>query len=142
MIKAINKIKRHGLQTRLLKEICSANEEDFDNLILDTEVRWLSKGNCLERFLAVFDTVIQFFSTKNIELANELQGRKNDIAYLSDPYGKFNVLNKVLQGKKLNLKNVKASLTGFTNKLNLFERNLKKRIHPVFKFRKLKTPIK
>ena len=82
----------------MFKELCNANEEDFDNLILHTEVRWLSKGNCLERFLAVFDTVF-FFSTKNIELDNELQGRKNDIAYLSDLYGIYNVLNKFLQGK-------------------------------------------
>ena len=126
VIKAVNKIKRHGLQTRLFKELCNVNEEEFDNLILHTEVRWLSKGNCLERFLAVFDTVIEFFSTKNSELSIKLQERKNDIAYLSDLYGKFNVLNKLLQGKNLNLIKVKASLTSFTNKLELFERNFKK----------------
>ena len=122
----MNKIKRHGLQTRLFKELCNVNEEEFDNLILHTEVRWLSKGNCLERFLAVFDTVIELFSTKNSELSIKLQERKNDIAYLSDLYGKFNVLNKLLQGKNLNLIKVKASLTSFTNKLELFERNFKK----------------
>ena len=80
----MNKIKRHGLQTRLFKELCNVNEEEFDNLIIHTEVRWLSKGNCLERFLAVFDTVIEFFSTKNSELSIKLQERKIDIAYLSD----------------------------------------------------------
>ena len=84
VIKAVNKIKRHGLQTRLFKELCNVNEEEFDNLIIHTEVRWSSKGNCLERFLAVFDTVIEFFSTKNSELSIKLQERKIDIAYLSD----------------------------------------------------------
>ena len=80
----MNKIKRHGLQTHLFEELCNVNEEEFDNLIIHTEVRWLSKGNCLERFLAVFDTVIEFFSTKNSELSIKLQERKIDIAYLSD----------------------------------------------------------
>ena len=28
---------------------------------MHTEVRWLSKGNCLERFLAVFSSVFEFF---------------------------------------------------------------------------------
>ncbi len=123
VIETVNKIKRHGLQTRLFKELCNVNEEEYDNWILHSEVRRLSKGNCLERFLAVFDTAIDLFSTKNSELANKLQERKNDIAYLSDLYGKFLVLNKLLQGKKLNLVKVKASLTSLTNKLELFERN-------------------
>ena len=53
VIKAVNKIKRHASQTRLFKELCNDNDEVFDNLIIHTEVRWLSKGNFLERFLSV-----------------------------------------------------------------------------------------
>ena len=58
MIKAVNKIKRHALQSRLFKKLCNENDEVFDRLIMHTEVRWLSKGNCLERFLSVFSSVI------------------------------------------------------------------------------------
>ena len=61
VIKAVNKIKRHALQSRLFKKLCNENDEGFDSLITHTEVRWLSKGNCLERFLAVFNSVIDFF---------------------------------------------------------------------------------
>ena len=61
VIKAVNKIKRHGLQTRLFKELCNINEEDFNTLIMHTEVRLLSRGNCSERFLTVFDSAIDFF---------------------------------------------------------------------------------
>ena len=125
VIKAVNKIKRHCLQTRLFKELCNINEEDFNTLIKHTEVRWLSKGNCLERFLAVFDSVIEVFLTKNSDLANNLKENKKDIAYLSDLYGKFNVLNKLLEGKNLNLVKVKANVTSFRNKLELFEINFK-----------------
>ena len=58
MIKAVNKKEKHALQSRLFKNLCNDNDEVFDNLILHTEVRWLSKGNCLERFLGVFNLVI------------------------------------------------------------------------------------
>ena len=54
VIKAVNKLKRHALPSRLFKKLCNDNDEVFDNLILHTEVIWLSKGNFLERFLAVF----------------------------------------------------------------------------------------
>ena len=60
MIKTVNKIKRHVLQSHLFKKPCNENDEVFDRLIMHTEVKWLSKGNCLERFLAVFNSVIEF----------------------------------------------------------------------------------
>ena len=125
VIKAVNKIKRHALQSRLFKKLCNENDEGFDNLIMHTEVRWLSKGNCLERFLAVFDSVIVFFSEKDSVLADNLVQRKIDIAYMSDLYGKFNHLNKTLQGKNLNLVKVKSKLTSFRNQLELYGRNFK-----------------
>ena len=48
VIKAANKIKRHALQSRLFKKLCNDNDEVFGNLIMHTEVEWLSKGICLE----------------------------------------------------------------------------------------------
>ena len=48
---------------------------------------------------------------------------KNYIAYLSDLYANFNVLNKILQGKTLNLVKVKVKLIIFRNKLKLLETN-------------------
>ena len=48
VIKAVNKIKRHALQSRLCVQLC--NDEVFDKLIMYTEVKWLSTGNCLESF--------------------------------------------------------------------------------------------
>ena len=93
MIKAVNKIKRHALQSRLFKKLCNKNDEVFDRLIMHTEVRWLSKGNCLERFLAAFSSVIDFFNEKDSMLAGSLLKRKIDIAYMSNFYGKFNYLN-------------------------------------------------
>ena len=62
---------------------------------MHTEVWWVSKGNCLERFLAVFNLVIVFFfSSKDRVFEDNLAERKIDIVYMSDSYGEFNHLNK------------------------------------------------
>ena len=71
-------------------------------LIMHTEARWLSKGNCLERLLALFDIVIDFFLNDD-DLVTHILERKTCIGYLSDFYGKFNTLKKILQAKILNL---------------------------------------
>lgn len=44
VIKAVNKIRSNALNTRLFAQLCDENDEDFQRLLLHTEVRWLSKG--------------------------------------------------------------------------------------------------
>ena len=66
------------------------NDEKCVHLLLHTEVRWLSRGNCLRRFYDLFDTVVQFFEAKNAVLILELKEIRHDIAYLSDLFAKFN----------------------------------------------------
>jgi hypothetical protein len=61
VITAVNKIKANALNDRLFRQLCHDNDEDFERLLLHTEVRWLSKGNCLRRFYDMFETVVQFF---------------------------------------------------------------------------------
>ncbi|KAF2345064.1 JmjC domain [Trinorchestia longiramus] len=50
VIKAVNKIKCQPLNSQILKQLCHETGEEFDRLLLHTEVRWLSTGNCLKRF--------------------------------------------------------------------------------------------
>ena len=53
VIKVVNNIKSNSLRDRLFREFCKQNGEEFERLVLQTEVRWLSKGNCLKRFIAL-----------------------------------------------------------------------------------------
>ena len=97
VITAVNKIKAHSLNSRLFRQLCIDNDEEFERLLLHTEVRWLSKGNCLKRFYSLFDTVVEFFQESNTGLCDDLKNIKNDIAYLSDIFTKFNEVNLQLQ---------------------------------------------
>ncbi len=67
VITAVNKIKANALNSRLFHQLCIENDEDFQCLLLHTEVRWLSKGNCLKRFYPLFNSVLDFFQKSNPE---------------------------------------------------------------------------
>ncbi|KFD56756.1 hypothetical protein M513_02433 [Trichuris suis] len=109
---------------RSLHQLCEENDEDFNRLLLHTEVRWLSKGACLGRFYALFDTVVQFLETEDTELRDNVEKSRADIAYMSDLYFEFNEMNLQLQGDQLNLIKTKMVLTAFIGKLAIFGQNL------------------
>ena len=64
-IRSVDKIRNNSLNDRLFNQLCVANDEDFNRLIFHTEVRWLSKGNCLTRFYNLFDSVVEFLENKD-----------------------------------------------------------------------------
>uniref|UniRef100_A0A5S6PZA8 DUF4371 domain-containing protein n=1 Tax=Trichuris muris TaxID=70415 RepID=A0A5S6PZA8_TRIMR len=124
VIAAVNKIKSESLNERLFGQLCETNDEDFNRLLLHTEVRWLSKGTCLSRFYSLFDTVLEFLGDENAALRDNLKKFKSDIAYLTELYFKFNEMNLQLQGDDLNLIKTKAIISAFVSKLVIFKRNL------------------
>ena len=116
VITAVNKINAHSLNSRLFRQLCIENDEEFERLLLHTEVRWLSKGNCLKRFYSLFDTVVDFSQDFNNRLCDLKKKSKNDIAYLSDIFTKFNEVNLQLQGNDVKLIKVKSAICTFLSK--------------------------
>ncbi|GFX56979.1 SCAN domain-containing protein 3 [Trichonephila clavipes] len=64
VIKCVNVIKASAKCERLFKLFCEEQNEDRVRLLLHTEVRWLSKGSCLKRFMELFDTLSDFLNDK------------------------------------------------------------------------------
>ena len=110
----------------------SENDEKFERLLLHTEVRWLSKGNCLRRFYSLFSTVVEFFQALDDSVSLELISIEADIAYLSEIFMKFNKVNLQLQGNRVNLIKVKSTVLAFISKLELYKCNLGR--HKLFQF--------
>ena len=127
VIKAVNRIKAHALNERLFRELCKENDEEFQRLVLHTEVRWLSKGNCLRRFFFLFESVVQFLQTVDDSLSKALSQIKPDIAYLADFFEKMNELLTKLQGNEVTLVQCKSVINAFIMKLSLFSQNLTRR---------------
>ena len=63
VITAVNKIKANAFNSQLSHLLCIENDEDFQCLLLHTEVRWLSKGNCLTVFWIFFKNPTLSFTT-------------------------------------------------------------------------------
>lgn len=127
IINAVNKIRSNALNTRLFAQLCDENDEDFQRLLLHTEVRWLSKGACLTRFYSVFDSVLEFLESRDPDLKENLIKFKGDIAYLTDLFKKFNDINLQLQGDSLNLIKTKGIISAFLGKLKFMKQNISRR---------------
>ena len=97
VIKAENTIqsKQQALNTRIFRELCEDNNEDFETLVAHTEMRWLSEGNGLIRFLNHFNTMLEFLDGHAYkQLSANLIAHKRNIAYLTDIFTKFHNVNK------------------------------------------------
>lgn len=81
------------------------------NIWYCTSVRWLSKGNCLRHFVALWDSDISFLS--GTELGQKLSDAKCVIFYLMEIFDK-------LQGKDSILLSCKEGIALFNRKLKLF----------------------
>ena len=101
------------MHDRLFRQLCVENDENFNRLLLHTEVRWLSKGLCLDRFYKLFKSVLQFLENNNDALRVNLTNSENDIAYLTDLLKKINETNLELKGDELNLIKTKAVISAF-----------------------------
>ncbi|XP_065671988.1 protein FAM200C-like [Hydra vulgaris] len=93
-------------------------------LLLHTEVRWLSKGNCLKRFMELFDTLSDFLSDKTEMQYLLTIDSKAYLSYLTDIFKKLNILNKELQGTNKTLVDAKAKIFGFITSIELFEKDV------------------
>ncbi|GFS77856.1 retrovirus-related Pol polyprotein from transposon 412 [Trichonephila clavipes] len=90
VIKCVNVIKASAKCERLFQLFYEEQNEDHVRLLLHTEVRWLSKGNCLKRFMELFDTLSDFLNDKpEMKPLLTIDG-KAFVCYLSDIFEKLN----------------------------------------------------
>ncbi|KFD67306.1 hypothetical protein M514_05038 [Trichuris suis] len=108
---------------RDFQEFQALNDEEFNRLLLHTEVSWLSKGTCLTRFYELFGSVTQFLKSMTVPYVKICASLKWTIAYLADLYFKFNEMNKQLQSNEQNLIKTKVVISAFLSKLMLFKCN-------------------
>jgi hypothetical protein len=146
VIKPINTIKANSKCERLSKQFCEDVSTDHARLLLDTEVSWLSQGNCLRRFMEFFDILSEFLNDKlEMEILQTLDAEAF-VSYLTDIFEKLNMLNKQLQGKSKALVDAKAKTFVFTAFLQLCQNNvsIRKQIYQFYWLNKCQitdTPI-
>jgi len=107
------------LNTGLLKALCDETGSDHQNLLFNSEFRWLSGGEVLKWLYELRKEVELFLIDKKSDLSHYLQHYKwvARLAYLSDIFSYINELNLKLQGPDKTIFNA-------WNKIELFKKKL------------------
>ncbi|GFX23716.1 general transcription factor II-I repeat domain-containing protein 2 [Trichonephila clavipes] len=72
--KIINSIKAKATQHRLFKLFFENEDTEFKDSLLHSEVRWLTRGKVLERFINLLPEVKEFVASRN-EVYEELENK-------------------------------------------------------------------
>ncbi|XP_050065803.1 general transcription factor II-I repeat domain-containing protein 2A-like [Aphis gossypii] len=123
--KIVNSIQGKPLQRRLFK---MQNENKEVDLILHTDVGWLSRSRFLQRFRDLLDDIVQFLEDRGdsfpqIRDVNWLC----DLAFLADFTGHLSDLNLKLQGKNIIIIDLISCISAFKANALILIRDLEKK---------------
>ncbi|KAL4113130.1 hypothetical protein QTP88_016813 [Uroleucon formosanum] len=134
-VKIVNFIKAKSLNLRIFKQLCKDMDSEHYQLLLHSEIRWLSRGKVFSRLFEFKDEVRLFFiEHKSFSLSE----RVNDyswlaiLAYLSDIFTHLNALNLNLQGTHITIFKVEDKIEAMIKKLELWSLRLSKKNYDPF----------
>ena len=102
----VNYIKARLLKSRLFTKLCKEMEANYENLLLHTKAKWLSRGKALSSVYELKEEMLGFLSLeKQGEFCNLLcdDSWKSKLEYLVDIFDHLNKTNSNMQGKNENL---------------------------------------
>ena len=118
-------MKTQALNIRLSKELCKDMNADHEVLLFYTAVRWLSKGNVVNRVFEMKDEIKLFLEIqekKDLLVHFEDEAWNKRVAYLADIFDQLNKLNMKLQGRETHVLLFQDSLLAFVSKLQNWRR--------------------
>ena len=126
LVKMVNVVKAHPLQTRLFRLLCDEMGADYENLLFYSGARWLSRGKVIRRVLILREELRTFLYERSNSYAEYWQDKEwvIKVAYLGDIIEKLNELNLSLQGRNTFLLTLSDKITGFQGKLALWQRRI------------------
>ena len=123
VIQMVNYIKARPLKSRLFTKLCKEMEANYENLLLHTEARWLSRGKALSRVYELKEEMLAFFNLERQgEFCNLLcdDSWKSKLAYLVDIFDHLNKTNSNMQGKNENLLSSADKMRALQEKLKVW----------------------
>ncbi|MEE6518924.1 hypothetical protein FKM82_030246 [Ascaphus truei] len=147
--KMVNYIMARALNCRQFQALLDEVQAQYNTLLMYNNVRWLSRGRVLERFVAFLDEIRLFMNEKGQEYPQltDMTWLTN-LMFFTDFTIHFNVLNKKLQGLGKTAERMFSDIRTFERKLQVFERDLESgqlKYFPNLKiflqFRKMETTL-
>ena len=100
VVKAVNMIKYCSMNDKIFRKLCNKNNEEYERLLLPTEVRWISKGNCLDCFHSLYGTAVGCQEAVDSNFQQHISGIEHDVAYIADMFTHLKISNKMMQGDR------------------------------------------
>ncbi|XP_076820963.1 general transcription factor II-I repeat domain-containing protein 2-like [Clavelina lepadiformis] len=99
-VSIVNYIRTRKVKHRLFKSFLEETGAEYGDVVYHTDVRWLSRGKVLKRFIALKDEIKKFLETepKKFSELDDLSWNE-DLFFLCDITSHLNDLNMKLQGK-------------------------------------------
>ena len=121
VIKIINHVKVHALNSRLFVQLCEEMNTEHPRLLLYTEVRWLSKGRSLARVFELREPLQRFLLEEQSPLAAHFSDTEwvAKLASLCDIFNLLNDINLSLQGRMATVFKSADKMAAFKAKLEL-----------------------
>lgn len=127
IVQMVNYVKSRPVKARLFAQICEEMGAKFQNLILHTEVRWLSRGRVLCRVYELKEMMLKLFQeNQQTEFCDLIQNELwcTKLAYLSDIFEHLNKLNTSMQGKGENILTSVDKICAMRDKIAIWKRNV------------------
>ncbi|XP_013786439.1 general transcription factor II-I repeat domain-containing protein 2-like [Limulus polyphemus] len=126
-------IARSALNHRKFKTFLEQIECEYSDLLMHTEVRWLSRGKVLNRFVACINA-IEIFMSEIGESFPQLKDKNwlLKLKFLTDITNHFNNLNLRLQSKEQTILKLYEAWKSFCCKLVLFQGDIMKQTFKYF----------
>ena len=106
-------------------QLCQDNEAEYERLTYFTAFRWLSRGKAILLVFELRSEIADFLDYKGHLgywfIDNDFVAK---VAYLTDIFSALNSINKSLQRSNIIMFEVCDNLTGFFEKLNLWQRRV------------------
>jgi hypothetical protein len=121
----VNFISSRALNSRLFSKLCKAKGSDHDKLLLQAEVRWLSRARVLRRLVELKE--VKLFLTEESPTLADLFHNENwlcNLSYLTDVSGNLNELNTSLQGENANILLLHDKISAFVKKISIWKKKL------------------
>ena len=134
--KLINLISVRGLNKRKFQQLLSAVDSIHGGLLMYNNVRWLSRGKVLQRFVECLDEVILFLTTeKLLQKYKELSDGQwiLKLMFFTDLCLHVNELNSGLQGRNKTIITMFDLIKAFAAKLQVFYRDVASKSFKYFK---------
>jgi hypothetical protein len=129
VIKSVNYIKTRLLKSRLFAKICEEMGAQYKSLLFYCNSRWLSRGNVVARVYDLREDSILFLEEENQEITEYFCSETFllELAYLSDIFEKFNLLNTSMQGYDANILVVSDKVNAFVREIGLWISKIEER---------------